>query len=643
MSWFKKHCSFGLTYLVVPLCSTLYNILKVWTAPQCGAFDVNDDAVHTFVNLHVVQNILREGQFPFMNLWNNFGTPLIGDAITYPWALHAQTYWFVEPTTAMLINRLLLGFATILTLTIYFRKSMTRFSAVVGALFVMYTPGFIWHFAHHHYQASVLWMVLILLAQRHLTQRINGWRFALLCGALIMIVLNTSLNLVAFFLPFMLINQWIIAPTHRLRLLLLNITAIISGFLFSWPDTAYFFKAMQHSMRIDQVVTFNHINENINFSWLALALAMAGWWWSQRNKEHRTQGQQTCWLGFLPVVITALLVQFPDIWGHIYLLRSVDVSRLLWIAAIFIAVGMGLALDHLKQRWPPYGEKLAVTLGLLTASITMLYSGYHVLGYEKLTVCLPKYSHHFSPMMHAQFPIPGYTNAMEQQSRIAFEEKVWYAYDHKLIRDGYLSSSGRSMFMYKPFSEYLLKQDLIHVDQIPFAYHFKSPWNPKILHELGIRYFFQKEEDPDLVKRGFHFRAHTPDTFYLYENRYPTSLAYLSDHRPHFRKVIAPKDITLIGNDIHITLPPINHNMTLTATFVALQDWSASVDHKPRTIFHTDNHLLKINVAPGERQAVFRFQPFAIHDFLLNIFLALLIPVVILASVKPKTKLPHEK
>jgi len=45
------------------------------------AIEANDEVAHTFIEIELVWKMLREGALPLINLFNNFGTPMIGDPV----------------------------------------------------------------------------------------------------------------------------------------------------------------------------------------------------------------------------------------------------------------------------------------------------------------------------------------------------------------------------------------------------------------------------------------------------------------------------------------------------------------------------------------------------------------------------------
>lgn len=86
---------------------SLLNISKVFFIPHCMAFDMNDDANHTFINHQQWRRIISDGEWPMMNVYNNFGVPFLGDVITYPMSPLSFIYAFFPGPMGMTANRFL--------------------------------------------------------------------------------------------------------------------------------------------------------------------------------------------------------------------------------------------------------------------------------------------------------------------------------------------------------------------------------------------------------------------------------------------------------------------------------------------------------------------------------------------------------
>jgi len=185
---------------------SLFLVYKALFLPDCLAFDRNDDAAHTFPGLFVAFEIIAQGEVPLMNVYNNFGTPILGDAFTYPFAIQSVTYAFMPAPLAMTVNRVIIAIATMLALYGFFRATFGRFEAILVSIVSFFTPGFFWHFAHHHYQAALLIFVCFLLVfVKYGRGEIGARAMTFLVFALgLVFILSVSINLVAIAIPFLL-------------------------------------------------------------------------------------------------------------------------------------------------------------------------------------------------------------------------------------------------------------------------------------------------------------------------------------------------------------------------------------------------------------------------------------------------------
>lgn len=139
-----------LYYVILPALFALYCIAKVFYLPHCFAFDSNDEANHTFPNLYAAFNLLRAGYLPLMNLSNNFGTPLMGDCLTFPFSVFSLSYHFLTGPEASTLNRALVIFLTLTVSTCYYRRYFSLPVASLCAFLLVLTPGAFWNMAHHH-------------------------------------------------------------------------------------------------------------------------------------------------------------------------------------------------------------------------------------------------------------------------------------------------------------------------------------------------------------------------------------------------------------------------------------------------------------------------------------------------------------
>ena len=384
-------------YLGLTVISLL--MVKVFLYDQCYSFDTNDDVNHTFVNLKAAQDTLRQGALPDINLYNNFGTPLLGDALTFPFSLQSITYWFLPGHQAMTVNRAVIGFLTIIFLFLFLRQFLSQLSALVCSLIVFFSPGQFWNLAHHHYQMSLLCMCFILYVQtRNLVLDRMTYLLLLWIGYSVFF-LSTSIQPVLLAIPFLLLFPPIKDgfPAARASSAL-NFMALLSAAVATWPHTSVFFKNIAGSTRA-QWSPYSGILSTIREQLLALILPPGEWMHYGINGHFSivtyysiaylvfaaigilslTRKAQpdtrllrlVIMLGVVPAV-GGFLLQFYG--GRIPFIRSVDSTRIWWFANVFLVLALGGLLDaSWKQVFSGFSKYLIgmSAIGITYVCITM--------------------------------------------------------------------------------------------------------------------------------------------------------------------------------------------------------------------------------------------------------------------------------
>ncbi len=665
-------------------------IIKIFLLPGCKAFDVTDDANHTFVNLFIARANIQVGQFPLINLWNNFGTPLLGDVLSYPWSLHAQTYWFFSPVMAMTINRFFLSALTTFFLIIYFRRLMSEFSACVCAVLVFLTPGFFWHFAHHHYQAAQLCFVLVLLAQRKFVNDKKCSSFFLLCLSFIFLFVNSSIHTACIMLPLFVMNQALLVEGRSREKLMALFLAMLSGIIFVLPDLMNFAYLISESMRVQMGYNLApHLTVAKRFSIPMLGFVLWGclMFWRE-GKKGLSDLLRVLILGLVPMVFIFILLNAHTFWQKIPLVKSTDISRLWWFSNVFLVIGVGKSLDTIRNRsaytsWLVlYGYLLLVVELCFRAFLkhTFLYDQKYmifffvlsILGFlviyllkkkdrskqasfvlnwkvhfwiigsaiiglqifcvstrimelQNQSVCRTGF--YFSEKGDDVFRRRSFLDHIPTNSRIAVDDVSQHGRDIKINRDFVFGSTGRSVILNREFSEFLLKEELITPDNVPFAYHFSPPWKEESLATLGIRFVMQKGYDHKLIQKGWRLAA-SDDEWHLYENPLKTSLVYLVDDTEK-RVPLDSAHMEIRGNGLTVQLPKLNvRYKEMVATFIHIRGWTARVDGEIRKISHNKNMLLRIPLKEGDNFVVLKYEPFSLHIFILCALIAFLIPLV---------------
>jgi len=386
-------------HAILYLASTITALvmIKVLIFDGCYAFDTNDDVNHTFVNLHAARESLRHGALPNINLYNNFGTPLLGDALTFPFALQSLTYWVLPPYAAMTLNRALITFLTVGALCVFLRRFLSLRSTLVSAVIVILSPGFFWNLAHHHYQLSLLCFAALLYAQSR--WRDLGPRAFVLCLSLgyTVFLLSVSIQPVAVAVPFLLLYLPVTDGKRALRAAGMNTLALAAALMATGPHTAAFFRNIAGSTRVqwspysgilstarEQVLALivppgewmhyginGHFSVATYYSIAYLLFAAVGILVLFRTSDDGPRLLRTSLvLGVLPAA-AGYVLQFYG--NQIPFVQAVDSTRVWWFSNLFIVIAVGALLD---AEWSGlFGRvpRLAIALaGIGVAGVAIL-------------------------------------------------------------------------------------------------------------------------------------------------------------------------------------------------------------------------------------------------------------------------------
>ena len=368
----NKFDLFAIAYIGITI--SLLFLIKVIIFDQCYGFDSNDDANHTFVNLKAARDIMLSAQLPFINLYNNFGTPIMGDALTYPFSLQSITYWFFHDVLAMTINRAIIVFLTFICLFFFLKHFLSKFSASLCSILVLFSPGIFWNLAHHHYQLSVLSFTTILLLQINILN-LKPVRFLLfiwLCY--ITFFLSVSIQLVIISLPFLILFLPFYFGLKSFKSFKLNFIALASSLIFVTPQLIIFFENIQQSLRVfwspysgiltksrEQFLSLffpsgewmhyginGHFSINTYFSIFFIVFSFLGL--ITMIKHFKTKQKIiiiSIFLGIIPTIL-AFLLQFYG--TNLPFIKSVDSTRVWWFSNIFTVITIGFFIDSLKIK-----------------------------------------------------------------------------------------------------------------------------------------------------------------------------------------------------------------------------------------------------------------------------------------------------
>jgi len=233
-----------LAYAVLPAVLGVSYVIKTFLEDGCYAFETNDEVAHTFLEIDRAWQLVREGSLPFMNFFNNFGTPLIGDPVVNPFALHAIPYLLFQAPAAATLNRALIITLTVSILTLLYRRCFSRslLASSVSAVLVVMLPAFGHFSVHHPHQGVILYFSAVLILQQALTEHPGLKTLACLYIALLVFALGVGLNPFFFAWPFLLLHQFILSGNRVDRAFILFCLLAASSFILLYPHWSSFFK-----------------------------------------------------------------------------------------------------------------------------------------------------------------------------------------------------------------------------------------------------------------------------------------------------------------------------------------------------------------------------------------------------------------
>lgn len=338
---------------------------KIGFYESCFLFDNNDDSNHTFVNIAQSFSAFKNFQLPLINFYNNFGTPLIGDALTYPFSIGVFTYLIDNYPLAMTINRVVIIVLTFYFLNKFFIKKFSLPTSFILSILTIFYPGILWNLAHHHYQFTLFFFVLLLNFCVTDSKSYKLYPYILFI-ILILFFLSVSIQLVIFSIPFLIIYIYL-NKKENLKIFLFS---LLFSFIFTLPNHYLFFVYIGESLRLsfspyigyitnfrELILSFfvpyfewskfgvpGHLGINTYFSISFIVLSSLGLIFLLRNRKKILL--EYILLGIVPT-ICAFIIQF--LLFNIPIFKSVDTLRLLWFAYPFLLIPVGIFLDNLEK------------------------------------------------------------------------------------------------------------------------------------------------------------------------------------------------------------------------------------------------------------------------------------------------------
>lgn len=380
-----------ISLIIIAISVGILILAKVFIYPDCFSFDSHDEANHAFPNLYVAKTAILSGELPTINFYNNFGVPLLGDALTYPFAIQTITYYFLDSHIAMTVNRFAIAIATIIAAFGFFRIYLGFFPALVSALLIFFNPVAFWYPVHQYQMAALFFFLSFYLLNKFNIHKSIPYFFALF-ALFCALILSVSINHVVLMVPFLLTWSFCRNGFRVNRLSVAPFVALVCALIFSYPQTADFVHNFQTSARASEGV-YDSILTNSRELFLGLAIPPGEW----ISYNYGAQLQVTTYLsipvmlavllgawlirkkiawkqttlffcGILPTVLAIVLYMNSELRLAIPLVKSVDITRVFWFSLPFCYVYVGYFIAYARLRLLP---KSAAVLLLAAASASL--------------------------------------------------------------------------------------------------------------------------------------------------------------------------------------------------------------------------------------------------------------------------------
>lgn len=380
-----------ISLIIVAVSIGILILSKVFIYPDCFSFDSHDEANHAFPNLYVAKTAILSGELPTINFYNNFGAPLLGDALTYPFAIQAITYYFLDSHLAMTVNRFVIAIATVIAAFGFFRIYLGFFPALVSAVLIFFNPVSFWYPVHQYQMAALFFFLSFYLLNKFNIHKSIPYfiaLFALFCA----LILSVSINHVVLMVPFLLTWSFFRNGFRIDRISVAPLVALVCALIFSYPQTVDFVHNFQTSARASEGV-YDSILTNARELFLGLVIPPGEW----ISYNYGAQLQVTTYLsipvmlavllgawlirkkivwkqttlffcGILPTVLAIVLYMNSELRLAIPLVKSVDITRVFWFSLPFCYVYVGYFIAYARLRLLP---KSAAVLLLAAASASL--------------------------------------------------------------------------------------------------------------------------------------------------------------------------------------------------------------------------------------------------------------------------------
>ena len=701
---------YGAVYLSFTVCVLI--LIKVLAFPECWSFDTHDDANHAFPNLYVAQKMILGGVLPTINYFNNFGVPLLGDGLTYPFGLQSIPYYFFEPHVSMTLIRCVVFFSTTMVFYLFFKLFLHTPTALLCSLLSILVPIAFWYPVHHYQLASFFGFSLIITSYKFL--KTEDFRFFLLMAVFwILMVLSVSINHVILFFPFWIL--WCLTNCNFSisKKFFVTQLAMLSGLMFTFLQTYEFFIHFADSGRVGEGV-YHSVLTDIRELILGAVIPPGEWLSYNYGAQlqvatyisfpiivlvsigvvcgYKAMPRWNFWsiflCGVVPTVLALALYILPEIRLRLPVVKTGDITRVLWFSMPFCIVSVGLALelmDGAKIKKPVLWLIIALSCcalviiwlipefegsALFHKFVMLLFAAaifchilvklypltsiYQVLGrvmlYSSLTLAMiptttrilglnsgycggTQYS---ATAALSEFYPSSFLEDLAKGTRLAAEVPTYKGHDLRLAAHGLLGSGARAIIVDKKFGEILEERGLVSVDQVPYGYFFSRPWDTDALTEYGIRYLvINHPVDPELEALGWA-RINSTNDYSIYEN--PTGPTPIYFQTGDLQTINFVQNYLISGNHIRADFAQSNEPRRLVVAMMYRDGYRAQVDGRAVTIIANRNGLMEITVPENSTSISISHSPYSI--FVVGIFFILSVGILIVArAVSGQTNL----
>lgn len=358
-------------------------ILALWTIHLwffTGEIPVEsgDEPVHTFVEIPIFFRALWEGHFLQINLFNAFGTPLVGDPVFVPWAPHTLIYAFAPGWMGLMLSKVLVLFCTLEALYYLGRKwGLTDLLAAWSSIITGINPAFLYFLNHHPHQGAILYFVLFLFCFENLITNFSRRNLLILAVSYLFLIIGVGINGIAISHLFLILyfiltckrldaRAWTLTLTALGGTLLIYLPHFISFLkwapltvrsehrIFDLPNVGHFdWKTLIHGMFnfLDQV----RMHIDLSVVQTVLLPTMVGlifilWNSKIENKKIPFGIRDLFILGALPTLIVYILLVKIDWLLHVPFFKSTDITRVLWYSLIFTHLAFAIILQSTIQK-----------------------------------------------------------------------------------------------------------------------------------------------------------------------------------------------------------------------------------------------------------------------------------------------------